>query len=88
MALFLIQVVSAWVERAKARDFVLAQNPTHIGLRPVEEFSAAFRRAGFEVDRQEWRPIFIPVLREAERMTGRATSLFRYRICLRGRKPA
>lgn len=77
-----------WVERAKARDLVLAQNPTHIGLRPVEELSAAFRRVGFEVDREEWRPIFVPVVREAERLAGRAATLFRYRICLRGRKPA
>jgi SAM-dependent methyltransferase len=77
-----------WVERAKARDLVLAQNPTHIGLRPAESFAAALRRAGFDVDRDEWRPIFIPLLGALERIAGRATTLFRYRICLRGRKPA
>jgi SAM-dependent methyltransferase len=77
-----------WVERAKARDFVLAQNPTHIGLRPAEALAAAFRRAGFEVDRDEWRPIFLPLLNAAERIAGRATTLFRYRLCLRGRKRA
>jgi SAM-dependent methyltransferase len=77
-----------WVERAKARDFVLAQNPTHIGLRPSETFAAALRRAGFDVDRDEWRPIFIPLLGPVERVAGRVTTLFRYRICMRGRKPA
>lgn len=77
-----------WVERAKARDFVLAQNPTHIGLRPAETFAAALRRAGFDVDRDEWRPIFVPLVGAVERVAGRATTLFRYRICLRGRKPA
>jgi SAM-dependent methyltransferase len=74
------------IERLKARDLVLAQNPTHIGLRAATELGQAFERAGFIVDRDEWRPSFFRGLRTVERLAGPRASLFRYRLCLRGRK--
>jgi hypothetical protein len=75
------------IERLKEHNLLLAQNPTHIGLRVAPELRAAFQTAGFTVDRDEWRPSFIRVLRTVERLAGPGTSFFRYRLCLRGRKP-
>ena len=75
------------IERLKSRELVLAQNPTHIGLRPAPAFAAALERAGFAVDRNEWRASFFPVFRTVERAAGRWTSFMRYRLCLRGRRP-
>jgi SAM-dependent methyltransferase len=74
------------IERLKARNLLLAQNPTHIGLRTAPELRQAFEAADFTVDRDEWRPSFFRVLRTVERLAGPGTSFFRYRLCLRGRK--
>ena len=73
------------VERLKARELILAQNPTHIGLRTSPTIAAALARAGFDVERNEWRPIFVRGLRAIDRLGGRRFELFRYRLCLRGR---
>ena len=75
------------IERLKARELVLAQNPTHIGVRAAQELAEAFGRAGFVVDRREWRPSFFRGLRTVERIAGPRLDLFRYRLCVRGRKP-
>jgi SAM-dependent methyltransferase len=74
------------IERLKARDLILAQNPTHIGLRDAETLEAMLSEAGFEVDRSEWRPSFIRGLRLVERGGGRRIESLRYRLCLRGRR--
>lgn len=76
------------IERLKAREILIAQNPTHIGLRTADEFAEALRSAGFVIDRDTWRASFFPVLGPVERTAGRWTELLRYRLCLRGRKPA
>ena len=73
------------IERLKKRELLLAQNPTHIGLRTTPQLEAALERAGFLVERSEWRPSFFRVLRTVERRAGRRTSFFRYRLCLRAR---
>ena len=71
------------IERLKAHDFVLAQNPTHIGLRTADQLVAALERNGFKVDRVGWAPSFFPVLRTVERLAGRFSETFRYRLCIR-----
>jgi 2-polyprenyl-3-methyl-5-hydroxy-6-metoxy-1,4-benzoquinol methylase len=71
------------IERLKAHDFVLAQNPTHIGLRTADQLVAALRRNGFTVDLVGWTPSFFPVLRTLERLLGRFSQTFRYRLCIR-----
>jgi SAM-dependent methyltransferase len=76
------------VERLKAHELLLAQNVTHIGLRPAEALTAAFERGGFAVERNEWRPSFFRGLRGLERLAGPRLDLFRYRLCVRGRVPA
>ena len=71
------------IERLKAHDFVLAQNPTHIGLRTSGQLVAALERNGFKIDRVGWTPSFFPVLRTVERLIGRFSQTFRYRLCIR-----
>jgi SAM-dependent methyltransferase len=74
------------IERLKARDLILAQNPTHIGLRDAATLGAMLREAGFEVDRSEWRASFIRGLRLVERTGGGRIESLRYRLCVRGKR--
>ena len=76
------------IERLKARDLVLAQNPTHIGLRDRRELRRHLEAAGFRVDRDEWRPSFFRGLRLLERAAGPRVESLRYRLALRALKPA
>ena len=73
------------IERLKARNLILAQNPTHIGLRDAPTLARLLREEGFVVERLEWRPSFFRGLRAVERIAGRRLELFRYRLCLRAR---
>jgi SAM-dependent methyltransferase len=73
------------IERLKERELLLAQNPTHIGLRDCATLERALESNGFAVERSEWRPSFIPAFRVVERLLGPRTSFLRYRLCLRGR---
>jgi SAM-dependent methyltransferase len=75
------------IERLKARDLILARNETHIGLRDAATLVRALETAGFEVDRNEWRPSYWPGLRLIERLGGGRSESLRYRLCLRGRSP-
>jgi SAM-dependent methyltransferase len=75
------------VERMKAHDLVLAQNPTHIGLRTADQLTSGLERAGYEIEVNSWRPSFVRVLRTVERVAGPRLHVFRYRLCLRARVP-
>ena len=75
------------VERMKEHDLVLAQNPTHIGLRNARELATGLEQAGYEIEINSWRPSFVRVLRSVERVAGPRLQLFRYRLCLRARVP-
>jgi cyclopropane fatty-acyl-phospholipid synthase-like methyltransferase len=75
------------IERLKARNLVLAQNPTHVGLRTSVELRAELERAGFVVELDLRRPGFYPVLRTLERLAHGRVELLGYRICIRARKP-
>jgi ubiquinone/menaquinone biosynthesis C-methylase UbiE len=76
------------IERLKDKEFLISQNPTHVGLLTREELESALRSAGFEIERSDWRRSFIPGFRQLEWVAGRFSELFRYRICIRARKPA
>jgi SAM-dependent methyltransferase len=76
------------IERLKAHELVLAQNPTHVGLRTREELEQHLRDAGLVIELSVWRRSFIPIFRTIELVGGRVTELLRYRICIRARKPA
>jgi 2-polyprenyl-3-methyl-5-hydroxy-6-metoxy-1,4-benzoquinol methylase len=73
------------IERLKAHNLILAQNPTHIGLRTSSELIKTLRDCGFVVDRASWRASFFPVARPVEEVLGRYLQAFRYRLCLRAR---
>jgi SAM-dependent methyltransferase len=75
------------IERMKAHDLVLAQNPTHIGLRTAGELAAELERVGYAIEINSWRPSFVRGLRSVERVAGRRLQLFRYRLCLRAHVP-
>ena len=70
------------IERMKERDFVLAQNPTHIGLRDADHMRRVLEQGGFRVVRSEWRPSFFRGLRSVEKVAGPKLELFRYRVCV------
>src|ERR671934_346811 len=65
------------IERLKARNLVLAQNPTHIGLRDAPTLERMLREAGFTGERSEWRASFFRGLRTVERVGGRRFDLLR-----------
>ncbi|HVS84581.1 MAG TPA: methyltransferase domain-containing protein [Gaiellaceae bacterium] len=73
------------VERLKARNLILEQNPTHIGLRTGPELRRELETAGFAVELDLRRPGFYPGLRLLERAAGARVELLGYRICLRAR---
>ena len=74
------------IERLKERNLLLAQNPTHIGLRDAATLAAELERSGLAVERNEWRASFLPGLRTLERLAGPRLDLLRYRLCLRARR--
>ena len=74
------------IERLKARDLILAQNPTHIGLRDAATLERLLREADFEVEQSDWRPSFIRGLRLVERAGGARIESLRYRLCVRGKR--
>jgi SAM-dependent methyltransferase len=76
------------IERLKKRNLVLAQNPTHIGLRTSRQIAAELVDGGYVVERNEWRRSFFRGLRSVERVAGPRLDLFRYRLCIRARTPA
>jgi len=74
------------IERLKSRNLILAENPTHIGLRDEETLVRMLEESGYGVDRREWRPSFIRGLRLVERSGGGRLESLRYRLCVRGRR--
>jgi SAM-dependent methyltransferase len=74
------------IERMKARNLVLAQNPTHIGLRTAGELTSRLETNGYAVERMEWAPSFFRGLRQVERAFGQRYESWRYRLCIRAMK--
>jgi SAM-dependent methyltransferase len=73
------------IERLKARNLVLAQNPTHIGLRTSRELTRMLEANDYVVERLEWTPSFFRGLRNVERVLGPRFESWRYRLCIRAR---
>jgi SAM-dependent methyltransferase len=74
------------IERLKRRNLVLAENPTHIGLRDRETLERMLRDGDFTVELSEWRASFIRGLRVFERAGGGRIESLRYRLCVRARR--
>jgi ubiquinone/menaquinone biosynthesis C-methylase UbiE len=76
------------IELLKARNLVLEQNPTHIGLRTGPQLRRELEQVGFTVELDLRRPGFYPGLRTLERVAGSRVELLGYRICMRARRLA
>ena len=80
-----------WIERMKARDFIL-QNPIgHIRVRRIAEVTEALRGCGFQIASLASPPSMLPVVRWLELLWIRLSShpqLAVYRVCVLARKPA
>jgi ubiquinone/menaquinone biosynthesis C-methylase UbiE len=75
------------IELLKARNLVLEQNPTHIGLRTGPQLRRELEQVGFTVELDLRRPGFYPGLRTLERVAGSRVELLGYRICMRALTP-
>jgi SAM-dependent methyltransferase len=74
------------IERLKKRNLILAENPTHIGLRDRATLEQMLGEAGFAVEVSEWRASFIRGLKLVERTGGGRVESLRYRLCVRARR--
>ena len=75
-------------ERLRDRGILLAQEPSHIGIRSADELAQFARRAGFELERATYLPSHLPGWNLLERAFSRWVPLLRRRIGLVVRKPA
>lgn len=73
------------IELLKERDLLLARNETHVALRDAARLAELLGAAGYVVERDEWRPSFLPGLRSLERLGGGRLGALRYRLCVRAR---
>jgi SAM-dependent methyltransferase len=73
------------IELLKERDLLLARNETHVGLRDAPRLRELLGAAGYAVERDEWRPSYLPGLRAVERLGGGRLGALRYRLCVRAR---
>lgn len=77
-------------ERLKAQDWLIKQDPSHIGLRSMADLVQSVRQAGLEVERAYFRPTHLPVYSTIEAVLAPLPvlgGLFRRRVCIAGRKP-
>lgn len=70
------------LERMRDHDFILKQDPSHIGLRTGPELGRAVERAGFKVAAIKYLPSHLPVLSTLERVLGSWLPLLRRRVGL------
>jgi len=73
------------IERMKARNLFLKQNPTHIDLKSTERLVSTLEAAGFCIKQVYFTASFFPVFNLVERVMMPLPvfgPLFRYRICI------
>ncbi len=78
------------IERLKAHNFILKQNPTHIDLKPKARLIATLETAGFDIVKAYFTASFIPVFKTLERLLMPLPllgPLFQYRTCILAHKP-
>ncbi len=72
-------------ERLKDKNFILKQDPSHIGLRTMDTYKQFALDAGFQVQREEFEPTHLPLYAQFESLLMHIPiigSLARRRICL------
>jgi cyclopropane fatty-acyl-phospholipid synthase-like methyltransferase len=78
------------IERLKARNWILKQNPTHIDLKSKERIVTTLEAAGFRIREAYSVASFFPVFNLIERLMMPwpvVGPLFRYRTCVSAVKP-
>jgi len=76
-------------ERLKEQNWLMRQDPSHVGLRDMAELRESILRAGLVVERAYHRPTHLPLYRTLERACAPIPGvggLFRRRVCIRARK--
>jgi cyclopropane fatty-acyl-phospholipid synthase-like methyltransferase len=74
-----------YVERLKARNFILKQLPVHIAVRGPEPYRSVLTRAGFGIRSLWYSPSDYPVFSLLDRLLSPVPAigpLFRFRICI------
>lgn len=77
------------IERLKAKNIIIKQNPTHLALRCREEIISSMTGSGFSIDLAYYSNSFIPVFKWIESFFMPLPwigNYFCYRICVRGVK--
>lgn len=74
-------------ERLRAREIVLKQDPSHIGVRSGNELARIVRDAGFADVRVQYLPSHLPGLNLLERALAAHIPLLRRRVGLTARRP-
>lgn len=80
-----------WIERLKARNFILKQPAGHIRVRCIKEVIEALKSCGFEIARIARFPSMLPIVRYFEWLWIRLPfypQIAIYRISLLARKPS
>jgi ubiquinone/menaquinone biosynthesis C-methylase UbiE len=78
------------IERMKAHNFILKQNPTHIDLKSRDRLVSTLEAASFHIKLVCFVPSFIPVFNLIERVVmplPMIGAFFRYRTCTSAIKP-
>ena len=78
------------IERMKAHDFILKQNPTHIDLKTQDRLISTLEANGFHIRLVYFTLSFIPVFNLIERLMMPLPvigAFFRYRMCVSAIKP-
>jgi len=79
-----------WIERLKARNFILKNPEGHIRVRPIPEVAAALAQCGFEIARVARPASMLPVIQWVEWLWIRqpiTPDLAIYRAAILARKP-
>jgi ubiquinone/menaquinone biosynthesis C-methylase UbiE len=80
-----------WIERLKARGWLLRQDPSHTNVRAIAQVAGALQGEGFEIVRVARPPSMAPVVSLLERIWRHVPvvwTLAVYRVCIVARKPA
>ena len=78
-----------FIERMKARNFVLKQNPTHIDIKTMDKIVATLTRYHFRIEMAYYTTSYFPILKCLEfalKPLPLLGNIFRYRICVKGVK--
>lgn len=74
------------LEILKARDILIAHDPTHVDYKSMERVQGYLTASGFDIERAYYAPSHLPGLRLVERLGQTVVPFLRRRIAVLGRK--